>query len=110
MTTSNLSRDQYERLCDFFGLWFHPEWADETASADEDIEAFLRATPDPTARKQLSEDLGALLALGFGEEELFAYIDGRIGCYYDPRANDQMVGDWVRDIIARLRVGGRADA
>jgi hypothetical protein len=110
MTTSNLSRDQYERLCDFFGLWFHPEWADEAASADEVVENFLRATQDPTAREQLSADLSALLALGFGDDELFAYLDGRIGCYYDPRADDWIVGDWVRQIIECLRGGGRADA
>ena len=94
--------DTEEVLDQFFGAYFHQDWVDEHASADEVVRLFVRDMDKAPERvRETADAIDQLVASSPDEESLRTALD-RYGCYYLPGADGLTYREWLRHVVSIL--------
>lgn len=87
--------EQFPRLEQFFGCYFHQDWREEYASEGLAIKDFVYNDGPEEARNTV-EELNKLLSLHVAETELEKAMYAEFGCYFNPAHHGQSMTNWLR--------------
>jgi len=93
--------DQFPNLTQFFSSYFHQDWPLEAETASDVVNNYLSSEP-PESIEATSEELSKLLEMPISEPDLETFILDELGCYYDPKSENQTVREWLESVQQSL--------
>ncbi|MFU2330434.1 contact-dependent growth inhibition system immunity protein [Pseudomonas sp. NFX98] len=97
---------EFPEIHDFFGAYFHQDWAVEHDTAEQVIDSFL-ADSDPEDLVKVQHELNVLLEQNKDESVLREYLLKELSCYYCYWRAWESGEAWLRHIANKL--AGRLD-
>ncbi len=91
---------KYPTLYQFFSCYFHQDWIDEFESPEVAVEAYINSETQETKSLACIE-LDTIIKSNSDEEELGRLLE-KLGCFYDPHAEDLLIANWLKLIRANF--------
>ena len=93
--------NQFPHLTQFFSSYFHQDWSLE-ADIPSDVVNNYRSSEPPATVEAASQELSKLLEMPIAPADLEAFILDELGCYYDPKSENQTVREWLESVQKSL--------
>ncbi|MEG3899734.1 MULTISPECIES: contact-dependent growth inhibition system immunity protein [unclassified Microcoleus] len=93
--------NQFPHLTQFFSSYFHQDWPLEAETPSDVVEDYRNSEP-PESIEAASQELGKLLKMPTAPADLEAFILDELGCYYDPKSENQTVREWLEAVQKSL--------
>ena len=93
--------DQFPHLTQFFSSYFHQDWPLEADTPSDVVNNYLSSEP-PESIEATSQELRRLLEMPISEPDLETFILHELGCYYDPKSENQTVREWLESVQQSL--------
>ena len=103
----NTYKEQYPKLYQFIGSYFHPNWMEEFQQANE-APAFVsiayqyKAAAPPATISQVAKEIEKLLALPISDSEVDEAVQ-RLGSAYNPQVDGFSRRMWLEELLRILR-------
>jgi hypothetical protein len=92
----------YPALAQLFGGYYHQDWRQDHASADEALQAFARDTSAETVSAAATE-IDRLLGVGFDDVALARLLADGLDCNYVAQTDGLTAPAWLADVRDGLR-------
>ena len=96
-----MAADNYEKLENFIGCWFHEDWDMEASSWPELIEKF-KIVASKERVQQVFLELKKLLKTTRDDQALEDMVYEEFGCGYDPRP-EHSLREWLTELGESLK-------
>jgi len=93
--------NQFPNLTQFFSSYFHQDWPLEAETPSDVVKNYLSSEP-PESIEATSQELSKLLEMPIAEPDLETFILDELGCYYDPKSENQTVREWLESVQKSL--------
>ena len=93
--------NQFPNLTQFFSSYFHQDWPLEAETASDVVNNYRSSEP-PESIEATSQELSKLLEMPIAEPDLETFILDELGCYYDPKSENQTVREWLESVQKSL--------
>ena len=93
---------EFEMLTNFFGGYFHQDWACDSTDPSEVVATYLE-TANAEEAVVLSRAIIEYAKSFDSDAELEKKLFSELGCYYRPTADGQSARGWLREIASQLR-------
>ena len=93
--------DQFPHLTQFFSSYFHQDWPLEAETPSDVVKNYL-SSETPESIEAASQELRRLLEMPISEPDLETFILDELGCYYDPKSENQTVREWLESVQQSL--------
>jgi phenylalanyl-tRNA synthetase beta subunit len=93
--------NRFPYLTQFFSSYFHQDWPLE-AETPSDVVNNYRSSEPPESIEAASEELSKLLEMPIAPADLETFILDELGCYYDPKSDNQTVREWLESVQKSL--------
>ena len=92
---------KYQNLDEFFGCYFHEDWAIDSQSYEDVIKEYARENQADTVNSTISELAGLLRDSEADADSLSMLYE--FGCYYYPPWNGDTVSGWLEKVLDKLK-------
>ena len=94
--------NQFPHLTQFFSSYFHQDWPLEADTPSDVVEDY-RNSESPASVEAASQELDKLLKMPIAPADLETFILDELGCYYDPKSENQTVREWLEAVQKSLK-------
>ncbi|MEG4021726.1 contact-dependent growth inhibition system immunity protein [Microcoleus sp. S13C4] len=93
--------NHFPHLTQFFSSYFHQDWPLE-ADTPSDVVNNYRSSESPASVEAASQELSKLLEMPIASADLETFILDKLGCYYDPKYENQTIREWLESVQKSL--------
>ena len=93
--------DRFPYLTQFFSAYFHQDWPLEADTPSDVVNNYRNSEPPESIEAALQE-LSQLLEIPIASADLKTFILDELGCYYDPKSDNQTVREWLESVQKSL--------